>query len=435
MGKTPQEEPTPEFRKDPERQDLQALVKHVGSAIAAPAAAQASIASIDQFLNNLEGQLRKGNDVPRDRILRNADLAREHLRLAYNDLAEATAPEQLPEARDKLKEIAEELPPLLERNRAAVDRLVLVADSARATVGAMVLAPPESPGQPVPLASLGVIEPLRPELLILRERLKAVVKKVNKAKAFVLRAKASSETVEALAQLAEKLDDDALGHLSERRTRGVPAQYSSQMLSREVILNANKWLKHAVKKGEELVKRMEEQVDPKKEGIQRALAAAFEADRKTQNGKELVTRSGNRINYNHKMRLNDVIAHGYDVASDTRKPWWVGRARMAKNEGVVDSGKMDEASREAEEAAHTAEQVLKASVAEVERIDQELGRSEGRDRKLVKRELDVPAPRDIKGKANPANVKVVSKPLKIPRTLEVSDEEIMGSYDTDPLPH
>ena len=205
------------------------------------------------------------------------------------------------------------------------------------------------------------------------------------------------------------------------------------MLSREVILNANKWLKHAVKKGEDMVRRMEEQVDPKKESIQKALAAAFKADRMTQNGKELVTRSGNRINYNHTMRLNDVIARGYEVAADTRKPWWVGRARMAKNEGVEDSAKMEDARRDADQAAAAAEQAGKTGAAAMALIDQDLGRSEGVDRKLDKRELDVPVPRDLPGKANPAAARVKSKPLKVPHTLEVTDEEILGSYDSDPL--
>ncbi len=427
----PREDADPEFRKDPAQKDLASLVKHLGNCIAAPAASMESVTNIDQFLLNLEAVLRKGNDVPRDRIIRNADLAREYLRLAYNDLAEATAPQNLPQTQEKLKAVADQLPPLLERNRTSVGQLRSVADTARATVGAMVLAPPESPGQLVPVPTLAAIAPLRPEIVALFEKLKEAAKTLKRSKAYIARAKEQAAALDQLAEVAGRLDDDALGRLSERRTRGTPVQYQTKNFSREVILNANKWLKQTVEKGEAVVKLMEEQVKPQSDGVRKALDKMLDADGKTQDSKELETRSGNRINYNHKMRLNGVIAHGWEVAADNRKAWWVGRSRMARREGDEDSKKMDDAHRDAADSHQSAELVVKAGVEAVERLGESLGRGDDAARKLVRRPLDVPAPRDVRGKAVASNVTIKSKGIKIPHTLEVSDSEIIGSYDTN----
>lgn len=425
----PEEEPVPDFKKTPSRRDLQSTVKHLGLLITAPGVSQDGLATIDQFLNDLEANLQKGNDVPRDRILRNAELARESLRLAYNDLAEAIAPETLQETRDKLKEISEELPPLLERNRASVEKLADVTNQARGTVGAMVLSPPESPGSPVPIATLANIEALRPELLELRKRLRVALAKLKKTKALVARAKERAAEVDGFAEGAQKLDEEALGHLNERRTRGVNAQYQTKMYSREVILNANKWLKSSVEKAEDVVRKMEDQVDPAKEGVRKALEDSFEADRKTMDGRELETRSGNRINYNHKMRLNDVIRHGWESASGQRRHWWVGRAQMARDEGVDDVGKMEAARDEAVEAGRAAERAAEVAARTMKRLDEAIGRSDRREPSLKRKVIDVPAPRDVKGKPKSGDSKVKSKPIKIPRTLEVTDDEIIHSYD------
>lgn len=425
----PDEEEVPDFKKTPAKRDLQSVIRHLGRCITAPAPVQDGLATIDQFLNDLEKNLQQGNDVPRDRILRNAEFAREALRLAYNDLAAAVAPELMQDTRDKLKEAADGLPAILERNKATVDALGEVALDARATVGAMQVSPPASPGSPVPIARLASLEPLRPEILELRGRLRLALKNLKRTKALVARAKERAAEVDAFAEAAQKLDEEALGRLNERRTRGVNAQYQTRMLSREVILNANKWLKEAVKKAEEAVAKMEEQVDPEKEGVRKALDAALEADRKAMDGRELETRSGNRINYNHKMRLNDVIRHGWESAAGIRRQWWEGRARMAISEGSDDSGKMDAAHGEADAAHDGAERVARRAHETMRRLDEAIGRSEEREPQLKRKVVDVPAPRDVKGKPKSGDSKVKSKPIKIPRTLEVSNDEIIGSYD------
>ncbi len=56
-------------------------------------------------------------------------------------------------------------------------------------------------------------------------------------------------------------------------------------------------------------------------------------------------------------------------------------------------------------------------------------RSDERARDLKRKVIDVPAPRNVKGKPKAGDSKVKSKPIKIPHTLEVSDSEIIHSYD------
>ncbi|MBI5595637.1 MAG: hypothetical protein HY928_06045 [Elusimicrobia bacterium] len=428
-GSVRQEETPPEFKKDPTRQDLQALVRHFESCISNPPTPVEGMASIDQFLEMLERNLRMGNDIPRDRILRNADQAREGFRRAFNDLAEATSPGLMQETRDALLEVAEELKPLDEKNAESVLRLGQVADSARGTVSMMVLQPPESPGRPVPVENLSFVVTLRPEILPLREKLKKVYPKLKRAKALIERAKQRSVTLAKFAEKAGKLDEDALGHLSERRTRGRKANYETRMLSREIILNANKWLLKTIEKSDQVIKLMEEQMDPKKEGVHKAVNELLIADRVTMDSKELITRSGNRINFNHKKRLNGVIRHGWETASENRRPWWVGRSQMARNEGVVDSGKMDEAKGQAEESGRTADGTIQETMASIKRLDEALGRSEERPPEIARRVLDVPAPSDPEGAPIAADERVKSKPIKIPHTLDVSDAEIISSYD------
>lgn len=423
------EETPPEFKKDPTRQDLQALVRHFESCISNPPTPIEGMASIDQFLEMLERNLRQGNDVPRDRILRNADQAREGFRRAFNDLAEATSPGLMQETRDALLEVAEEVKPLSEKNGESVMRLGQVADSARGTVGMMVLQPPESPGRPVPVENLSFVVSLRPEILPLRERLKKVYPKLKRAKALIERAKQRSVLLGKFAEKAGKLDEDALGHLSERRTRGRPANYETRMLSREILLNANKWLLKTIEKSDQVIKLMEEQMDPKKEGVHKAVNELLLADKATMESKELITRSGNRINFNHHKRLNGVIRHGWEVASDNRRPWWVGRSQMARNEGVVDSGKMDAAKGQAEEAGHKAERTIQETMSSIKRLDEALGRSEERPPEIARRVLDVPPPNDPEGTPVEQGKKVKSKPIKIPHTLDVSDQDIISSYD------
>ncbi|MFA5138455.1 MAG: hypothetical protein WC728_04410 [Elusimicrobiota bacterium] len=434
---TRKEERDPDFRRSPPREDLYTLVKHLEDCIGGNGVSP-HIPGVDLFMLNLEKQLRKGNDIPRDRILRNADLAREVLRLAYNDLTEAMSPEKLSTARDILREVGEELTPIQERNRASVSQLRSVAQTARATAAAMQISPPDSTGRPVPVEQLSEIQPLGPELSPLRQNLKKAAEKIAKAKGYVLRAKSRIETVDGLAQTAETLDKEALGRLGQRRTRGTPTQYQVKMQSRDVILNANKWLGRAVEGAEDVIRQMEAQLKPAEEGMRKSVDKTGEADAKTQDGKELQTRSGNRINFNHGRRLNiqieGVIRRGWEAASDKRKPWWEGRARMAKSESTEDASKADDAYREAERKARDAEQALRAASEALDNIDDELGRSESKPEALAKRNLNVPAPRDPKGKSVAGGSKVRSKPLKIPRTLDVTNQEILQSYDGGDAP-
>jgi len=427
----PNEQLDPEWRTAPSEEDLQTLVLHLRHTITDPSDSGALIAGIDLFLNKLEKSLmRQGNDLPRDAILRNASSARESLRAAYTDLGDAAAPGGLPKSRDALRQIYDELLQLVEQNRGSVDTLEGVANGARSTASGMVTEPPESPGSPVPLDVAAGVRSLRPSLYPLRTRLKEIDKKLAQAKKSIRRAKSLSTKIDSLAEKAGDLDKNAVEFLSERRTRGTPAKYKVKLSSRDVILNANRWLKRAVQRAEGVSRMIQDQLDSEKDGLRKAIARALVADKKVMEARKTSIESGDRINFNHTKRLNGVIRQGYDNSTAQRRQWWVGRAGRAKGESEADAGKMDEDHEAAKEEAGTAESALRAALDSLDRLDQALGSSIGRVPEIDKRVLTVQAPRHPKGKPKTgARTKHKSKGIKIPHTLDVPDDEVLRSYD------
>lgn len=417
----------PDFKKAPDRKDYHSLVRHLGDCITDTEIPQNRVPGVDFFIGQLEQSLKQGNDLPLNAIAQNADQAREALRLAFNDLAAAGVP--LATIREELKEVAVELEAVIENNDQAVHRLESVAEAARASVQAIVLQPPASPVGPVPMETLDAIDPQRPAILALRKRLEALGRKVGKAKTAVKRAKKYSAVAGGLGQNAGKLDADSLEHLGQRRTSGRSVRYESTMQSKEVILNANTHASEAVKGADEVLALVEEQLDGKHDGVRRALDRALETDGEIQEAKELSKQSAERINFNRDVRLNHYINHGWLSASGSRQNWWVGRAQMARSEGRVDSKKMDDAYRRAHASLDEAERVMAQGKMAVEKVEKALGEFTERPEDIAQRPLDVPEVREVKVVRSKPKKHVKSQALKVPKTFNVSDDEIMGSYD------
>ncbi|HVE12971.1 MAG TPA: hypothetical protein VNI01_06225, partial [Elusimicrobiota bacterium] len=353
--RAPQEKADPDFRQQSPSQDLPELLLHLQTAIASKDLPPKNVPGIDYFVSGLEEALRQGSDVPRDNILQNAARAREGLRLAYNGLTAEGATPALFKAHATLSEVARALSPLVEKNRDSVRARRRVADAGRETAQAMSAEPPSSAGGLVPLQSLCAIAPLEPELKPLQEKLRAAAHELKTAKSYVVQAKDRLGFLESLAEEAAALDADAARHTRERRTRGQADPYSAPLQSRDVILNANEALRRAVKSAEDAVAEMEAQLDPLRDGLRKAVDKTLEADARTQNAKNLEVQSGGRINYNHVVRLGDegTILRGWKGAPDERRPWWSGRARMAKAEAKAAADKMEDAEGIAEQAAET----------------------------------------------------------------------------------
>ena len=425
--KAPKERADPDFRQPPRDQDLREHMLDLQSAISSMDIPPKNIPGIDYFIVHLEKALRRGTDVPRDDILHNADTARETLRLAYGDMSETAFP-LLPRAQDALDEVAQALSGLLDRNRGSVDLLRSVADSAQATASAMVLEPPESPGGLVPVETLCGIASLESELKPLRERLKKASKDVKKAKALVRRALERSEHLERLAGKAAEFDKDAAGHARQRRTLGRPDPNRVPLQSRDVILSANHALQRSARRAGDIAGAMERQLDPGQDGLRRAVDKALEADALTQNAKALEVQSGVRINYNHTVRLNDLIRRGWEAARPERRQWWVGRAGMAKGEARTDAGKMDAAHAQALEGAETAEQLLQSGLSGVADIDGLLGPSRMRLRAIAQRFSDAPAP-TVAVRKRPPGKDVDSQALKRPGAFSSGGRDVRRTFD------
>ena len=432
----PQEQRDGDIRVEASGENLAALVEQLWDCISGKGMPIDAIPGIDLFLRKLEKQLQeRGSDLPRDKILRNAGLARETLRVAYNDMADATAPELLYAAGDKLAEFAEELQSILRRNRQSIEKVKKAAAACKATSSAMQIRPPDSPGEKVSLDILCDIASLRDELLALKPKLKEVSERVKKARAYARRAGGRAPDVDGLAETAAALDKDANERLNERRTRGAPDKRTANAQSRAVIANASKWLKRSAKKAEDIAAMMEALLDPKREGAAMALERSLQADAKTLDARDITFRSGVRINYNHGKRLNikidGAIRRGWNKAkgSQKRQPWWEERARMAKSEEVAAAGEAQNAVAEAEKKAQESERLAQGVLDAVQRIRDELGRPGPKLAKIDAITLEVPDPRHPDGKPSPVDKPIKSKPLKIPRTLDVPNQEILRSYD------
>ncbi|PCI32578.1 MAG: hypothetical protein COB53_12510 [Elusimicrobia bacterium] len=426
-----QEAKTPDFTKAPVQNDFGSLVLHLGDTIMDKKLPTQRVPGVDLFLGGLEDALHAANDIPRGRILRNASGARESLRLAFNDLSAAGSKPHLKDIQKGLIAVAEDLEPLVLATEDSVRQLEAVAAAARAQVGAMVLVPPSSPGSKTPMYSLAAIVPLSPDIKKLRRRLRRYRKPLRKAKAYVRRARRRLTTINAFASQAENLDKNALRSLSQRRTRGIPTDYKTQMNSTKILKNANGYVERAVKGGEGVVAAMEDQLDPNfEQGLRWSVDRLLAADARIQLAKETMRQSAKRINFNHDVRLNKYIGYGWEITRGTPKEgWWIGRSNMAISEGRVDSGKIDEAYRQAAQAAAMARSASDAGMLSVKATTKTLGRFRDRPYRMPRRKLDAPALPQVRRARYRPKAEVPSKKLKVPKTFNVSMDEITDSYD------
>lgn len=426
--KAPRESPDPEFRLHPQDDDLHELILHLQSAVSSKDVPPKNIPGIDFFIARLEEALLGGSDVPRDNILRNADAAREELRLAFNDLAAAGSPPALPRARDTLKEVSRALSALLERNRESLDLLRSVGDSAMATASAMTVKPPGSPGRLVPVELLCGIVSLKPELKVLQGKLKEAGKALAEAKSLIKQAKGRAQDLQVLARRAAELDEDAAEHARQRRTSGRPDPSRAPLQSRDVILNGHDALERAVKKAEAAAAALETQLDPAREGLRLAVDKALVADAMTQNAKAIEVKSGVRINYNHAVRLNNLIRDGWKAAPPEREPWWVGRAGMARREASADGAKMDFEQARAQYGAEAAERLLQAGLAAVDGIDRLLGASGARYARIAQSFSDAPAP-TVPAEPTAPRPTRKSQPLRTPKVFSATGGAVPRAFD------
>jgi len=427
------ESAVPRFEQDPSGRDLYSRLVHFWDTITDMETPQNNVPGVDFFLSQLESNVKQGLDAPTAEIALNADTAREGLRLAFNDIAEPKALPRLEKILEDLREAARELAPLLEENKTTVDGMSWLADQGEATASGFVLEPPNSSGSRVPIEVLQSVHELRPRLIKLQRKLDRHAKKIAKVRTAVGKAEKRAKVIRTLADRAGDLDQATIGRLSAGRTRGHRRDYDVDLTSERVIRNSHLRLSGTIEKAEEVLDEAEKQLDPELPGLRRAIDALLLADSKTTLGKEWQRRSGKRINWNHEMRMLDSIKNGYEAAPDYRREWWIGRSQMAIDESDEDARKMREAWRDAERYAQEAKRVYEEAFTTFEELSVKLGDLPGQPRPLYRRKLDIPSVQKtaatMKHRKGKQNKKTKSKKLRMPRSFDMTDSEIIGSYD------
>jgi len=423
------QKPDPSTNQGAIYEDYYSLVLHFWDGITDIEGPQNRVPGMDLFLSNVEERARPGIDVPLTEIALNADNARETFRLSYNDLARVGDKPHLSTIREQYQKFIEELDLIQDELARSLDILDDQAASAQATVGVMVLEPPDSPGARLRLAPLGGIASLAPALELMRERMDGLANRIKTAKGLLKRAAKRAQLAQDLAKRAGELDKGSVAKVGMGRTQGKQRDYRAGMTSARVIHDSGERMAAAVKKGDEVIEMMEGQLDPMQEGLRKAIDTLYKADGKVALAKQIQIQSGQRINWNHTMRMNDAIKYGYEAALD--REWWVGRSRMAVGEAEVDSTKMRDAYQSATALAYRAEATIGQIRARITEIDVALGDAQHFPKPLAKRPLDIPAVEDPYGrnKDRPPAKQVQSKALAASRTLKSSNDRISGSFD------
>ena len=409
--------------------DYYSMVLHFWDGITDLEAPQDRVPGMDLFLANFEERVRPGIDAPLTEIVLNADGARETFRLSYNDLAKAGEKPHLSTIRGQYQKFIEELDLIQDELARSLDILDDQAASAQSTVGAMIMEPPDSPGAKLQLARLGGIASLAPALELMRGRMDGFAKRIKTVKGLLKRANKRAQLAKDLAERAGELDKNSVAKVGMGRTRGKQRDYRSGMTSERVIRNSGKRMVAAIQKGDEVIQMMEGQLDPMREGLRKAIDTLYQADGKVTLAKQIQIQSGKRINWNHTMRMSDVIKFGYESAPE--KEWWLGRSQMAIGEAEADSTKMRDAYQSATALAYQAEAIIGQTRARIAEIDVALGDFQPCPKSLAKRPLDIPAVKDPHGRnkdRHPAR-QAESRALTTSQTLESPSDRISGSFD------
>ncbi|MFA5137882.1 MAG: hypothetical protein WC728_01525 [Elusimicrobiota bacterium] len=423
-----EEEKDPDFTRDPAKKDLINLVIHLSDAITDKYVKENNVPGMDFFVDNLQAELRRnGNDSPRNDILNNAREARRELRDAYADLKKALLP--LIAARDPLEEVDEELKKLLAKNGENLDKVREVSDKLKELVAQMRADPPDSPGEKVDPSLLKDVEGLSSYLEPLPEKLKQASKKIGEAKPWIDTAKHRVEALRRLGEKAGELDDTAMKHLSERRTRGLPADYSPDFTSRKVIENANDWLSKCVEKALKVHELMESLTEPGK-GLDKTVSDMMEANAKTQAAKETALEQVPAADQEHQRIREDIRPAWQRAKTQEEKQKQVRRAEQAKAKAEEASKKTEDSVKQAEEQYKKAKGSADKAAEDMKKLQELLGKEPADDlAEIEELFIDVPdpsGPKDLGSRRN--GKKTASKPLRWPKVLDDSPERVIQEY-------
>jgi hypothetical protein len=423
-----------DWTRDPSKRHIPGLTAHLGDLITDRGPRQDDVPGVDHFVDGLQEALRKGSDVPRWKVLRNAKEGRDNLRDAYDELRKALEP--LMEARRILREAGDVLVPAVQGEVEDAAKVKESAHSVKQGADAIETDPPEAKGPKPDASAVASVKPRAKDLASVAEKLALVAKELEKAKPWSQRAKLRVQAVDIISKEAKKLEEEIVASLGQRRTRGTTEDLSPAFNSEKVLLNANKFLKEASKRVEKLIERLEGETAPD-EGLGKLHALAMAADGKNMAGRAAARRGAAKVT-GEAAKVKDVVRPEWDAADALPEPEKEKAKREAVEKAVAAKTAADEAAKAAVEAAEAAEAASRAADAQLskaaqqlKKLEDELGPEPSEDLPdLPDLTLDAPEPKlDAKAKGRRgASPKVRSKPLRYPKVLDDAPDRVIGEY-------
>ncbi|PCI38318.1 MAG: hypothetical protein COB53_04940 [Elusimicrobia bacterium] len=420
------EQDDPDFTGDPDREDLITMIGHVADLIADRNIPQDSLPGVDLFMDNLQEEMELGSDIPRYKILRNANDARKVLVDGYDALRHGLVPMIV--AHEKLKAVEKGLKPIIKKNISEdVPAIKEAAETLKPPVSAMQPDPPTAPGPPANAAAVKPISDQNKEIKPLKPHLEAAKEKLKEAKKFISIAEAIVPTLKQYSKKAGDLEKDSQDRLAKSRTSAGTRYVGRQGLSRKVLENAQKWMKKTVKKAKAVHKEMEALTSPK-EGYPKTLGAAEKASAAAMAAKQGIEAAAQGINQK-QTQIKGPIRSAWERAKDeSEKQQQVQKATEQKSQAEEAEQKGSKTAEKAKKASDKSKAAAKKTTEKLKKLRDKFGNPADADRlsDLPPMGIRVAQPKAVAptgGRSISRNVK--SRKLSYPQDLSRNTADVI----------
>jgi len=413
------EEDDPDFTRDPDRDDLISLVKHVADLIADRNLPQDSLPGMDLFMDNLQEEMKDGTDLPRYEILMNADSARGVMAAGYDELRFGLVPMIV--AYEKLKTIDKGLKPVVQKNTAEdAPAIEEASQTLKPAAQAIQTDPPSAQGAPADASAVKKIQDQSRDLKPLKPLSEQAKEKLKDAKQRIAAVEALVPVLEQYGQKAGDLENKSQNSLADSRTSGGTRDVGRQMTSKKVIENAAKWMKKAVEKAKKVHKELEELAEPK-EGLPKALGAAEAASAAAMGAKEALEQSEQAINQSMKQVDGPIHAAWEAAQEESEKQKQVAKAQEEKDKAEKSAESGEKAAQKAKKASADLKKASKKTADKLAKLREKFGNPDDADQlsNLPPMPIRVEQPKAVEptGGRYRSNQNTRSKKLTYPRDL------------------
>jgi tetratricopeptide (TPR) repeat protein len=367
----------PDFTRDPDRDDLISLIKHVADLIADRSLPQDSLPGVDLFMDNLQEEMKHGSDIPRYKILMNADGARGVMAAGYDELRYGLVPMIV--AHEKLKRVENDLRPIVRKNTEEdAPAIEAAAETLDPAAQAIQPDPPSAQGAPADASAVRKIQDQSRDLKPLKPPIEEAKEKLKEAKKRIAAAEAMVPGLRQYAMKAGQLEDTSQDSLSQSRTSGGSRFVGRQGLSKKVIENAEKWMKKAVDRAKEVHKELEEMTRPK-EGLPKALGAAEKASAEAMKAKDALEAGEREINGSREKVQGPIRSAWERAQEETEKQEQVAKAAEEKSKAGKSAEQGKKASKKAKKAAEESKKASKKTKDKLARLRKKFGNPDDAD--------------------------------------------------------